>query len=157
MNKDSRACWIDTNGDFSIDRALRVLEGVHGGGGGGDSGRDALSSQRRTQVFDRLTVSRCFDVHSASETLNAIASNEALPRLVVIDSVTPLFREHLDGKSAQGEPLSSVPRLAERVLRMVHCRSRVDGCVYQAALGTGKVHHDSSHHPRKPLVCFLRR
>lgn len=96
-NKESRAHWIDTTGDFSVDRALKVLESV-----ASCRHPDDLPSQQRTHVFDRLTVSRCFDVRTASQAITAMAANREGARFLVVDSMTSLFAEHLTDKSAQG-------------------------------------------------------
>lgn len=111
-DKQARAHWIDTTGDFAVDRALQVLEVISG-----SRKPEDLSSQQRAQVFDRLTVSRCFDVRSASETIAAIAASAPLPRFIVVDSMVSLFGDLLNEKSAQGQdPLRNRCAEADRLL-----------------------------------------
>jgi len=89
--------WIDTTGDFSIDRAIQLL--------------DSYATQAASTALERLQVSLAFDVHAVQEVLDELGyslnSDASAPKVdcIVVDAITPLLGPLLSGISAQGHAI----------------------------------------------------
>ncbi|PCH42226.1 nucleoside triphosphate hydrolase protein [Wolfiporia cocos MD-104 SS10] len=97
-NFDSGALWIDTGGDFSVERIPPILESIEG--------------QAKPTVLERLQVALAFDietVHDVLEQLRSDLSSDPRPlptvHCVVIDAITPLLGPRLSAVSAQGHAI----------------------------------------------------
>ncbi|KAF7794511.1 hypothetical protein EIP86_005645 [Pleurotus ostreatoroseus] len=89
---DHNALWVDTTGDFSIDRVIPILQDCHGLPG-------------VNTAAARLRLGLAFDLDTLYEVLRPLeSSHQPEPtRLLIIDNITPLFRPTLSAVSAQGE------------------------------------------------------
>lgn len=86
-----RVSWIDTTGDFSVQRAGSVLELY----------REEIGYPT---ALERLQVSLAFDIDSANVILDSIASQAEVPltHYLIIDTITHLLGPSLSYVSAQG-------------------------------------------------------
>ncbi|KAF8525856.1 hypothetical protein BU17DRAFT_83362 [Hysterangium stoloniferum] len=89
------ACWIDSGGEFDIERAAEIVQ-LHNGPG-------------RETALDRLNIIQCFDIATAHQTLEDLqvslaAEREITPRtrFLIIDPITPLLGPLLTATSSQG-------------------------------------------------------
>ncbi|KDR78987.1 hypothetical protein GALMADRAFT_244701 [Galerina marginata CBS 339.88] len=84
---DNTSLWIDTTGDFSSERVMRILG----------------CKQISETVLERMQVSLAFDIETAQALIEDLNQrNDIQLRLIVIDSVTPLLGPLLSAISAQG-------------------------------------------------------
>ncbi|KAF9522315.1 P-loop containing nucleoside triphosphate hydrolase protein [Crepidotus variabilis] len=81
--------WIDTTGSFSADIARQIVE----------------STRMELSVLERLKISVAFDIETAQGLLEEIY--QCYPKLLVIDTITPLFAPLLSATSAQGHAVMS--------------------------------------------------
>ncbi|KAL5485950.1 hypothetical protein ACEPAI_6994 [Sanghuangporus weigelae] len=107
---DNIVHWIDTIGDFSAERASRILNcGSWSQSTGASSGSVTDSS------LNRLNVSLAFTPAEARGVLASIRSQAGLirerqpssVRLVVIDPITQLFTPHIGFGSSEGQAMMS--------------------------------------------------
>ncbi|KAJ3890364.1 P-loop containing nucleoside triphosphate hydrolase protein, partial [Lentinula edodes] len=100
-NKNISALWIDTTGDFAIEKAVRILE-YH-----------RQTPDNMENILQRLHISTAVDIESVQEIIRALdvqlAHQESIPRMrcIVIDPVTPLLSPYLSAVSSQGHAIMS--------------------------------------------------
>ncbi|EJD06717.1 uncharacterized protein FOMMEDRAFT_152019 [Fomitiporia mediterranea MF3/22] len=115
--------WIDTTGEFSAERASRILNGASQTQRMDDNASLSISS-----ALDRLHVSLAFNAEDAHAVLGSISSGVSSygstgqpndVRLIVIDPITPLFSPRLSSGSCEGEAevSFSVPETDELSVR----------------------------------------
>ncbi|KAJ3555745.1 hypothetical protein NM688_g2406 [Phlebia brevispora] len=94
---DHSALWIDTTGDLSIDRVIPILNAC-----------DPLPGVDTAAT--RLQLALAFDLDTIYQALEAAqAPGQSQPvKIIVIDSVTPIFRPLLSAISAQGHAMMTV-------------------------------------------------
>ncbi|KAJ4467516.1 P-loop containing nucleoside triphosphate hydrolase protein [Lentinula lateritia] len=98
-NKDISALWIDTTGDFAIEKAVQILE-YH-----------RQTPDNMEIILQRLHISTAVDIESVQEIIRALdvqlAHQESIPRMrcIVIDPVTPLLSPYLSAVSSQGHAI----------------------------------------------------
>ncbi|KAF9069223.1 P-loop containing nucleoside triphosphate hydrolase protein [Rhodocollybia butyracea] len=97
-DKEIEALWIDTTGDFPIERAVQILE-------------ETLSSiDELGPTLERLHVSTAIDIESIHEIIRSLEaqlseSHSSRIKCVVIDSITPLLGVYLSAASSQGHAI----------------------------------------------------
>ncbi|KAI0697970.1 P-loop containing nucleoside triphosphate hydrolase protein [Cytidiella melzeri] len=94
---DHAALWIDTTGDFSVDR-IHLISAAY----------DKMPSAH--SAAERLQLSLAFDVNTVQEVLESLRTSYSLSgstkiRCLVIDSITTLFRPVLSVVSSQGHAM----------------------------------------------------
>ncbi|KAG9315058.1 P-loop containing nucleoside triphosphate hydrolase protein [Chiua virens] len=102
--RETSVLWMDTIGDFSVERTSQVAQQFHGEGS--------------STVLERLRVSVVLNIEAAhillehlEASLNVTQGHQSNPvsvsriRLVVIDSVTPLLAPPLSAVSSQGHAI----------------------------------------------------
>ncbi|KAH7869643.1 P-loop containing nucleoside triphosphate hydrolase protein [Lentinula edodes] len=100
-DKDISALWIDTTGDFAIEKAVEILE-YH-----------RQTPNNMEIILQRLHISTAVDIESVQEIIRALdvqlAHQESIPRMrcIVIDPVTPLLSPYLSAVSSQGHAIMS--------------------------------------------------
>ncbi|TRM65004.1 P-loop containing nucleoside triphosphate hydrolase protein [Schizophyllum amplum] len=82
------AWWVDTTGDFTAEKALRVLE--------------ATTNDPLTTALERFEVALAFDVNTMFDVLAAIRMTFRQTRFIVVDSIWALFNPLFSKFSAQG-------------------------------------------------------
>ncbi|KAJ6539043.1 P-loop containing nucleoside triphosphate hydrolase protein [Mycena capillaripes] len=94
----SSVLWIDTTGDFSAVRAAEILE------------RSDVPDA--SAALERLQVSLAFDVDSVHEVLEELrfsfspsTPHQTRTRVIVLDTITPLFAHLLSPVSSQGHAI----------------------------------------------------
>ncbi|KAE9395845.1 hypothetical protein BT96DRAFT_942151 [Gymnopus androsaceus JB14] len=99
LGEKREALWIDTTGDFSVERAVQILEDYQ-------QTPDDLEA-----TLEKLHISTAVDVESIQEIIRALdlqfSGPEDSPRIkcIVIDSITPLLGPYLSAVSAQGHAI----------------------------------------------------
>ncbi|KAL4062143.1 P-loop containing nucleoside triphosphate hydrolase protein [Scleroderma citrinum] len=105
--------WMDTCGDFSLERTLRVASELN-------------IEEATSTVLERLQVSLVLNIETAqnlvSELCSSTASELGAPRIrcIVIDSITPLLAPSLTAFSAQGHATMSTFMRELRDLARTH-------------------------------------
>ncbi|KAJ4475796.1 P-loop containing nucleoside triphosphate hydrolase protein [Lentinula aciculospora] len=100
-NKEIEILWIDTTGDFSVQRAVQILE------------HHQQTVDDMEAMLQRLHISTAVDIESVQKIFRALdlqlALQASIPRMkcVVIDSVTPLLGPFLSAVSSQGHAIMS--------------------------------------------------
>ncbi|GJF00066.1 P-loop containing nucleoside triphosphate hydrolase protein [Phanerochaete sordida] len=118
LNPSSGAMWIDTTGDFSVDRVMPVLKIL-------DSHPGAETAAERLQIslaFDIGSIQEILD-NFASELETATAGQASRTRLLVIDNMTPIFRPLLSVVSSQGHAMMTSFMRQLRTLARTHALS----------------------------------
>ncbi|KAJ3768711.1 P-loop containing nucleoside triphosphate hydrolase protein [Lentinula raphanica] len=90
--------WIDTTGDFAIDRAVRILE------------HHQQTLDDMEVMLQRLHISTAIDLESVQQIIRALGlqlaqASEPRIKCVVIDSVTSLLGPYLSAVSSQGHAI----------------------------------------------------
>ncbi|KAJ3733885.1 P-loop containing nucleoside triphosphate hydrolase protein [Lentinula guzmanii] len=98
-NREIEGLWIDTTGDFAIERAVQILE-YH-----------QQSLDNMEILLQRLHISLATDMESVQQIIRALDFQLALQassiqmKYIVIDSVTSLFGPYLSAVSSQGHAI----------------------------------------------------
>ncbi|ETW83189.1 hypothetical protein HETIRDRAFT_314894 [Heterobasidion irregulare TC 32-1] len=107
------AVWMDTTGDLSADRIKHTLL--------------AYAGPATSTVLERLHISLAFDLPSAYDVLESIRSvfmspapSDTTPRILVIDTITPLLGPHLSAVSSQGHAAMVTFMRTLRILAQTH-------------------------------------
>ncbi|KAG6828880.1 hypothetical protein H0H92_006436 [Tricholoma furcatifolium] len=92
-SEDARAVWVDTTGDFSVERAAEILK--------------TFESEASSTALERLQISLAFDIESVYNVLEQLKSSynvstDPRPTCVVFDAITPLLSPLLSAVSARG-------------------------------------------------------
>ncbi|KAG6833384.1 hypothetical protein H0H87_008001, partial [Tephrocybe sp. NHM501043] len=85
--------WVDTTGDFSVERAAQILK--------------TFDSEASSTALERLHISLAFDIEAAYNILDeirpsSVASIDTQLSCIVFDAITPLLGPLLSAVSAQG-------------------------------------------------------
>ncbi|KAL5525842.1 hypothetical protein ACEPAG_7179 [Sanghuangporus baumii] len=107
---DNIVHWIDTIGDFSAERASRILNCSTW-----SQNSEVSSGSIADSSLNRLNVSLAFTPAEAHAVLDSIRSQTGLirkrqsssVRLIVIDPITPLFIPHIGSGSSEGQAMMS--------------------------------------------------
>ncbi|KAL5526631.1 hypothetical protein ACEPAF_8355 [Sanghuangporus sanghuang] len=107
---DNIVHWIDTVGDFSAERASRILNC-----GSWSQSTEASSGSVADNSLSRLNVSLAFTPAEAHAVLASIRSQAGVirerqsssVRLIVIDPITPLFTPRISSGSSEGQAMMS--------------------------------------------------
>ncbi|KAL7423772.1 hypothetical protein Q5752_001356 [Cryptotrichosporon argae] len=104
----ARATWIDTQGSFNASRAQKVLE--------------ELGATEVGAVLDRLEVTNVFRIEpDMFDVLDELrAEKQQNTRVIVIDTVSALFRDSLTSTTAQGH--AAMVTLMELLGELTHSR-----------------------------------
>ncbi|KAJ3795877.1 P-loop containing nucleoside triphosphate hydrolase protein [Lentinula aff. detonsa] len=98
-NREIEGLWIDTTGDFAIERAVTILE------------HHQQSLDDMEILLQRLHISIATDMESVQQIIRALHFQLALQassiqmKYIVIDSVTSLFGPYLSAVSSQGHAI----------------------------------------------------
>ncbi|KAF5379927.1 hypothetical protein D9757_007214 [Collybiopsis confluens] len=90
-NQEIAALWIDTTGDFAVDRAVQILQDLR------------QTPEQLEATLQRLHVSAATDIESSQALLRALDAQ--LAHCIVIDSITPLIGPYLSAVSSQGHAI----------------------------------------------------
>ncbi|KAI5122555.1 hypothetical protein M0805_005282 [Coniferiporia weirii] len=92
--------WIDTVGEFSAERASNILKG--------STAKPVSCALERLHVSLAFTVEAAYNVLAmirSESTASADAKRSCRVRLIIIDSITPLFVPHMTTGSSEGQAL----------------------------------------------------
>ncbi|KAF9265754.1 P-loop containing nucleoside triphosphate hydrolase protein [Marasmius fiardii PR-910] len=101
---ESEVVWIDTNGDFSPDLSVRVVES--------ERFPSTTNLDARFEALERLQIATAVDIESIYQVLQVVTNRLRLPssehprtRCIVIDTITSVLGPFLSPNSSQGHAI----------------------------------------------------
>ncbi|KIJ66711.1 hypothetical protein HYDPIDRAFT_26138 [Hydnomerulius pinastri MD-312] len=110
-HSEASVLWIDTTGDFSVERTAYVAQRLEG--------------EASATVLERLQVSLVLNIETAHDVLEDLrtslaAGSEPKVRLIIIDAITPLLAPSLSAVSSHGHAMMTTFMQHLRVLAQTY-------------------------------------